>query len=64
MSAFDSPGVMRMKAAENYLQVSRATLYRLIARGEIRSLKIGSARRIPVAALEAYIAGSKTDGAS
>lgn len=38
------------------LSLSRATLYRLTERGEIPTIKIGRAVRIPAAALEAWIA--------
>ena len=35
--------------------VSRSTLYVLIQRGEIQSIKIGASRRIPVAALDEFV---------
>lgn len=38
------------------LGISRAHLYGLVMRGEIPSIKIGRARRIPVSALEEWIA--------
>ena len=37
------------------LDVSRATANRLLASGEIQSFKLGRGRRIPVAAIEAFI---------
>jgi excisionase family DNA binding protein len=37
------------------LGVSRATVYNLIARGELRSVKIGASRRIRVDALREYL---------
>jgi excisionase family DNA binding protein len=37
------------------LGVGRATLYRLVLRGEIDSFTIGRARRIAVATLERYV---------
>jgi excisionase family DNA binding protein len=37
------------------LGVGRATLYRLVLRGEIDSFTIGRARRIAVATLEQYV---------
>ncbi|MHB8342037.1 MAG: helix-turn-helix domain-containing protein [Mycobacteriales bacterium] len=39
------------------LAVSRSTLYELLASGALHSVHIGTARRIPVAALEDYLAG-------
>lgn len=43
------------EAAES-LGISRAKTYELIASGEIPSVKIGASRRVPVAALQAWIA--------
>jgi excisionase family DNA binding protein len=37
------------------LGIKRSMLYRLLRRGEILSVQVGSARRIPVKALEAYV---------
>jgi len=37
------------------LSVGRTTLYELVMRGEILSLKLGRVRRIPVFALHAYV---------
>lgn len=37
------------------LSVGRTTVYRLIATGELRSVRIRHARRIPIAALEAFV---------
>jgi excisionase family DNA binding protein len=37
------------------LGVGRATLYRLVMRGEIESFTVGRARRIAVSALERYM---------
>jgi excisionase family DNA binding protein len=42
--------------AADALAVNRSTLYKLLGRGEIKSIKLGRARRIPVKALEAFIA--------
>lgn len=44
------------------LGISRATLYRLLPAGDLRSVKIGWTRRIAVADLEAYVARLRTDG--
>jgi excisionase family DNA binding protein len=40
------------------LQISRPTLYGLLRSGQLKSLTIGRARRVPIAALEAFIAES------
>ena len=46
--------------AANALRTSRTTIYKLIKRGEIPSLKIGQLRRIPLKALKEWVA-SQTD---
>ena len=38
------------------LSISRAACYQLISRGQIRSIKIGKLRRVPVSALQDFIA--------
>ena len=47
--------LVRPESAARTLQVSRATLYELLRRGEIPSVRIGRARRVPIAALQAYV---------
>ena len=42
--------------AANALSINRSTLYLMLMRGEIPSITIGRARRIPVQALTAWIA--------
>jgi excisionase family DNA binding protein len=41
--------------AAQVLRMGRATIYLKIASGEIESVKIGKLRRIPAAALDAYV---------
>lgn len=38
------------------LSLGRSFVYQLVMKGEIRSIKVGRARRIPVTALEQFIA--------
>jgi excisionase family DNA binding protein len=38
------------------LDMGRTSVYALMASGELQSVKIGRSRRIPAAALEAYVA--------
>jgi excisionase family DNA binding protein len=38
------------------LDIGRTHIYGLIARGELRSVKVGRNRRIPAAALQEYVA--------
>ena len=45
------------------MQISRALLYPKIMSGEIRSIKIGRARRIPVAAIDEWIAKQVAEAA-
>jgi excisionase family DNA binding protein len=42
--------------AAELLSLSRSTLYRLMARGEMPSHKVGRARRVPRALLEQFVA--------
>ena len=44
------------------LGVGRSFLYRLVMAGEVRSVKLGRSRRIPVRALEEFVAAG-VDGA-
>jgi excisionase family DNA binding protein len=55
------PGTARLlltvpEAAEA-LAISRSKLYELLAAGVVPSIRIDGSRRIPLAALETYIAG-------
>lgn len=47
--------VVTVSEAASMLGLSRAKLYPLISSGEIRSLKIGKCRRVPVRELESFI---------
>lgn len=49
-------GLYSPEAAAEWLDVSRTVVYGLIKRGELKSVKIGSRRRVPAAALAAYVA--------
>lgn len=42
--------------AANVLSVGRTTVYELLARGELASISIGRARRIPLVSLKAFVA--------
>jgi excisionase family DNA binding protein len=46
------PGLASVREAEEYLRLSRATIYDLMGKGQLRFVRIGSARRIPWAALD------------
>lgn len=47
--------VLRVEEAAALLSVSRAQAYALIARGEIPSVRVGKAVRVPRRALEAWL---------
>lgn len=52
-----APGALAVTVAEaaSLLRLSRSQMYALIQRGEIRSIKIGNSRRIPIVVLEEYV---------
>lgn len=51
----------RVDEAAELLALSRTTVYELVASGQLVSLKIGKARRIPASALEAFIAAAQPE---
>src|SRR4051812_25143525 len=57
MQAEKSRGLATVAEAGQFLRVSRATLYRVLAQGDLRSLKVRGARRLRWADLEDYIGG-------
>lgn len=48
--------LLRVDEAAEALAISRAKLYQLMASGAISYVRIGRSRRIPVVAIEAFIA--------
>jgi len=56
----DQELLLRIDAAAERLAVSRATLYRLLQRGELPTVRIGSAVRVPVSAIERWLADQLT----
>lgn len=52
---------LRVPEAVEWSGLSRSRLYELIAAGEIQSIKVGRARLIPTAAIEAYFERSASD---
>lgn len=48
--------LLRIDEAAAELGISRSTFYELIARGEIATVRIGTARRVPFAELERHVA--------
>ncbi len=47
--------LLSVDEAAQSLHISRVSIYRLLKRGELCSVKIGGLRRISVAALQAYV---------
>ena len=51
----DEALLLTVNQAATRLGIGRSFLYDLMLRGELQSVKLGRARRIPVAALEKFI---------
>jgi excisionase family DNA binding protein len=49
------PLLLTVPEAAATLRISRAQAYILIARGELESVRIGASRRVPAAALSAFV---------
>ena len=47
--------VLTPEEAADLLKIGRTKIYALIQRGELRSIRIDKSRRIPYAALEAFV---------
>ena len=52
----DQELLLRIDVAAERLAASRATLYRMVQRGELPTVRIGSAVRVPVSAIERWLA--------
>lgn len=50
----------RVRAAIDILGISKATFFRHVAAGKIRTVKIGRATRVPAESLREYVAGLPT----
>lgn len=48
--------VLTIEEAAQYLRIGRTTMYALVMGGQIRSIKIGYLRRVPVECLREYVA--------
>ena len=51
--------LLKVEEAAERLSLSRASVYELMGCGLIESVKIGRSRRIPAAALEAFVARTR-----
>jgi excisionase family DNA binding protein len=50
-----APWLVRVEEAAQLCRVSRARMYQLVGSGEIPSLTIGRARRVPIAELRRWL---------
>jgi excisionase family DNA binding protein len=50
------PLLVRVEEAARILSLSRSLIYRMMDSGELPSIKRGTARRIPLAAIRAWVA--------
>ncbi|MEV0228013.1 helix-turn-helix domain-containing protein [Nonomuraea sp. NPDC050786] len=63
MSANLSPLLLRPEEAADYLGIGRTKVYELIRSGALRSVRIGSLRRIPATALTDFVAQLEEEAA-
>lgn len=54
--------LLTVPEAARRLSLGRATTYQLVRRGELPSVRVGRAVRVPARALEAWIAARTTGG--
>lgn len=52
----DTALLLTPEQAAHRLRISRSTMYELMASGQVESVKVGRARRVPVDALTQYVA--------
>lgn len=57
-----APLLVRVDEAARILSLGRSTVYELLANGTLPSVTVGTARRIPLAALQAWVAQHTTNG--
>lgn len=55
-AARTEPLLVRVEEAARLLSLSRSTIYEMLDAGELPSVRRGAARRIPIAALRAWVA--------
>lgn len=52
--------VLKVTELAEALRVGRSAAYQLVREGEIRSIRVGRAIRIPAEALDEYLSGKKS----
>lgn len=50
-----TPRLLKIEEAAKQLNISRSLAYRLVGDGELRTIKVGRLRRVPVEALTEFI---------
>jgi excisionase family DNA binding protein len=55
-SLSNGQSLVRISDAAAMLSISRTAFYRLLSEGKIRTIQIGKSRRVPVSALQDFIA--------
>ncbi len=55
--------LVRPEDAAHVLGVGRTKVYELMRSGELRSVRVGGLRRVPVTALAEFVAGLEADAA-
>ncbi|GAA4130723.1 hypothetical protein GCM10022416_08830 [Actinomadura keratinilytica] len=63
VSALPEPKLLTVPEVMSALRLSRFKVYDLIRSGELESITIGRARRVPADALDAFIAQLREDAA-
>lgn len=53
----DDPILLTVAEAARRLRLGRTMVYELLASGALRSVRIGRARRVPIGALDEFVAG-------
>lgn len=54
--------LLRVEEAADLLGLSRTRVFELIGAGQLESVKVGGSRRVPRAAVEAFVAGLQWEG--
>jgi excisionase family DNA binding protein len=54
--------LLTIREVASRLAIGRTTVYELIAKQELKTIKIGRARRVPESVLEQWIARQLSDG--
>ena len=61
MMFLDYPDIVTVKQLREMLGVSRALAYKLITKGEIQAVKIGTSLKIPKASVINYVTGEQKE---